>query len=91
MNLFVSANTHQGGEYFNIESKSKQCAFINLSVSLAAECIPLKDWSQSTINNVLLQGNYMYIKVLNNGLFGINPGVRINILRQIAEIYRSLM
>ena len=40
------------------------------------ERIPLKEWSQSTIN-VLLQGDYMYIKALNNGLFGINPGLEL--------------
>ena len=55
MNLFVFANTHQGGECFSIESKGQQCAFVSLSASLAAECIPLNEWSQSTINNVLLQ------------------------------------
>ena len=77
MNLFVSVNTHQGGECFSIESKGKQCAFINLSASLVAECIPLKEWSQSTINNVLLQGDCMYINALNNGLFGINPGLEL--------------
>ena len=55
MNLFVFANTHQGGECFSIESKGQQCAFMSLSASLAAECIPLNEWSQSTINNVLLQ------------------------------------
>ena len=37
MNLFVSANMHQGVEYFSIESKGKQCAFMNLSASLAAK------------------------------------------------------
>ena len=48
--LFVSANTHQGGECFScsIESRGKQSAFMSLSASLATECIPLKEWSQST-------------------------------------------
>ena len=27
--------------------------------------------------NVLLQGDYMYIKALNNGLFGVNPGLEL--------------
>ena len=35
--FFVSANAYQGGEYFSIESRGKQCAFMNLSASLAAE------------------------------------------------------
>ena len=77
MNLFVSANTHQGGECFSIESRGKQCAFMSLSAILAAECISLKEWSQSTINNVLLQGDYVYIKALNDGLFCVNPGLEV--------------
>ena len=36
MNLFVSANTHQGAECFNAESSGKQCAFMSLSAMLTA-------------------------------------------------------
>ena len=67
INLFVSTNTHQGGESFSIESRGKQCTFMSLSGNLAAECELLKEWSQSTINNVLLKGDYMYIKALIMG------------------------
>ena len=77
MTLFVSANTHQGAECFNTESRGKQCAFMSLSAILTAERIPLFEWSQSTIDNILVQGDYMYVKALNNGLFGINPGIEL--------------
>ena len=81
MTLFVSANTHQGAECFNTESRGKQCAFM----SLTAERIPLFERSQSTIDNILVQGDYMYVKALNNSLFGKNPGIELtsidNLLR----------
>ena len=71
------ANTYQGAECFNTESRGKQCAFMSLSAILTAERIPLFEWSQSTIDNILVQGDYMYVKALNNGLFGINPGIEL--------------
>ena len=77
MTLFVSANTHQGAECFNTESRGKQCAFMSLSAILTAERIPLFEWSQSTIDNILVQGDYVYVKALNNGIFGINPGIEL--------------
>ena len=30
--------------------------------------MPLIDWSKTTFNNVLLQGDKMYLRALNNGL-----------------------
>ena len=84
MTLFASANTHQGAECFNTESTGKQCAFMSLSAILTAERIPLYclsgQWSQSTIDNILVQGDYMYVKALNNGLFGINPGIELTFI-----------
>ena len=38
---------------------------------------PLFEWSQSTIDNILVQGDCMYVKALNNCLFGINPGIEL--------------
>ena len=51
MTLFVSANTHQGAECFNTESRGKQCAFMSLSVILTAERVYhcLSDHSQQLI------------------------------------------
>ena len=77
MSLFVSANTHQGGECFSIESRGKQCAFMSLAVILTAENTPLLKWSQSTLNSILLQGDNMYIKALNSGLIDSGPGVEL--------------
>ena len=51
MTLFVSANTHQGAECFNTESRGKQCAFMSLSAILTAERVYhcLSDHSQQLI------------------------------------------
>ena len=36
---------------------------------------PLIDWSTTTLNNVLLQGDKMYLKALDNGLVVLDTGV----------------
>jgi hypothetical protein len=75
MALFLSADIHQGDECFNILSRGKQCAFMSLSAILTAQHSPLIDWSKTTLNNVLMQGDKMYLKALDNGLFNLAPGV----------------
>ncbi len=75
MELFLSANVHQGDELFSIQSRGKQCAFMSLSAILMAEHIPLLEWSQSTFTNALVQGDRLYMKALNSGLIVLGPGV----------------
>ena len=75
MALFCSASIHQGDEIFSVESRGKQCAFMSLSAILTAQNSSLVDWSESTLNNVLLQGDKMYLNALNNGLSVLYTGV----------------
>ena len=49
---------------------------MSLSVLLTAQNIPLIDWSKTTfINNVILQGDKMYLQALNDGFVVLEPGV----------------
>jgi hypothetical protein len=50
------------------------CFRMSLSAILTAQTNPLIDWS-TKVNNVLLQGDRMYLKALNNGLIVLDPGV----------------
>ena len=68
MALFLSAYVHQGDDFFSAQSRGKQCVFMSLWAILTAENMPLIDWSKTTFNNVLLQGDKMYLRALNNGL-----------------------
>ena len=45
--------------------------------NLTAENTPLLKWSQSTLTKVLLQGDSVYIKALNNRLIDSGPGVEL--------------
>ena len=75
MELFLSANIHQGNDLFSVYSRGRQCAFMCLSALLTARNNPVVVWSKTTLNNVLLQGNSMYLEALNNGLIVPDPGV----------------
>ena len=67
MALFLSANIHQDDDLFSVDSRGKQCAFMTLSVLVTVQNIPLVQWSKTTIDNILAQGDQMYLKALNNG------------------------
>ena len=76
MALFFSSYIHQGNDLFSVQSRGKQCAFMSLSALLTAQNIPLIDWSKTTfINNVLLQGDKMYLQALNDDFVVLEPGV----------------
>ena len=75
MALFLSSEIHQGDDLFSVQSRGKQCAFMSLSAILTAQNIPLIDWSKTTLNNVLLQGDKMYLQALDNGFVVLEPGV----------------
>ena len=75
MALFLSCEIHQGDDLFSVQSRGKQCAFMSLSAFLTAQNIPLIDWSKTTLNNVLLQGDNMYLQALDNGFVVLEPDV----------------
>ena len=77
MALFLSTNIHQGDNLFSVQSRDKQCAFMSLVAVLTAQNIPLIDWSQETLDNVLLLGDKMYLHALDNGFFDLESGVEL--------------
>ena len=72
---FELTDVHQGNDLFSVYSRGRQCAFMCLSALLTARNNPVVVWSKTTLNNVLLQGDSMYLEVLNNGLIVLDPGV----------------
>ena len=74
MELFLSANIHQGNDLFSVYSQGRQCAFMCLSALLTAQNNPVVAWSKTTFN-ILLQGDSMYLEALKSGLIVPDPGV----------------
>ena len=84
MELFLSANIHQGNDLFSVHSRGRQCAFLCLSALLTARNNPV--WSKTTLNNVLLQGNSMYLEALNNGLIVPDPGIDLLSINNLPSV-----
>ena len=75
MALFLCATMHQGDERFSVQTRGKQCAFMSLAAVITAQNNPVIDWSTTTFDNVLSQGDQMYLKALNRGLIVLEQGV----------------
>ena len=75
MAILIRGNINQGDECFNVKSRGKQCAFNSLLGLITARKKPLTQWSPTTLNNILVQGDKMYLKVMNNHLIDLPPGV----------------
>ena len=72
---FFSANIHQGDELFSFSSRGKQCAFMSLSALLTVQNIPLATWCKIAIDDVLLQGDQMYLNTFDSGFMVLDPCV----------------
>ena len=86
MELFLSDNIHQGNDLFSVYSRGRQCAFMCLSALLTARDNPVVVWSKTTLNNVLLQGDSMYLEALNNGLIVPDPGVDLLSINNLPSV-----
>ena len=75
MALFLCATMHQGDEHFSVQTRGKQCAFMSIVAVVTAQNNPLIDWSTTMFDNVLSQGDQMYLKALNKGLIVLEQGV----------------
>ena len=86
MAIFIRGNINQGDDCFDVESRGKQCAFNSLLGLLTAYKIPLTQWSPTTLNSILLQGDKMYLKAMNNHLIHLPPGVIYLSVRDLPKV-----
>ena len=68
MSLLSRGSSHQGHEGFSGQSRGKLCSFMSLSALLTAQAIPVTKWNSTTIDNVLEQGDNMYLNAFNHDL-----------------------
>ena len=89
MQIYLSSHIHQGDESFDIQTRGKQCAINCLLGRLTAHKKPLVEWSPTTLNRILIQGDKLYLKAVNNGLINLAPGVEflsVEDLRKVVSI-----
>ena len=86
---------HQGHEGFSGQSRWKQCSFMSLSALLTAQTITVIEWSSTTIDNALVQGDNMYLNIFNNdliprqGFLSLNNLPTVVCCRQVLRLFMS--
>ena len=63
-NLFIVGSIHQGNEGFSEISRGWQCSFMSFSAILYAQSLPISQWQTSTVDQILTQGDKMYLDAL---------------------------
>ena len=83
MSLLSRESIHQGHEGFSGQSRGKQCTFMSLSALLTAQTISVIEWNSTTIDNVLVQGDNMYLNAFSNDLIPREGFLSLNNLRTV--------
>jgi hypothetical protein len=64
--LFIRGSIHQGHQRFSVLSRGRQCSFMSLFALLYAQVHPVRQWGRYTINQILIEGDRMYLNALDN-------------------------
>ena len=85
MQIFIRGNINRGDGCFDVRSRGKQCAFNSL-LGLTAHKKPITQWSPTTLNSILLQGDKLYLKAINSHFIRLPPGIVYLSLRDLPKL-----
>ena len=66
--LFIAGSIHQGHDCFSDLSRGRQCTFMSLSAFLCAQAWPIMQWNVETIDQILTEGDKMFLNALEKDL-----------------------
>ena len=64
--LSIAGSSHQGHERFSEISRGRQCSFMNFSALLCAQSFPVQHWDTATVDQILIEGDRMYLNALES-------------------------
>ena len=64
---------------------------MSLSALLTAQTIPVIEWNSTTIDNVLVQGDNMYLNAFNNNLIPREGFLLLNNLPTVVQCCRRVL
>ena len=64
LNVFVAGSIHQGPERLSDKSRERQCSFMCFSALLCAQTLLIESWNSATVDQILFEGDKMYLKCL---------------------------
>ena len=64
--LSIAGSSHQGYERFSEISRGRQCSFTSFSALLCAQSFPVRHWDTATVDQILIEGDRMYLNALES-------------------------
>ena len=65
--LSIAGSSHQGHERFSEISRGRQCSFyMSFSALLCAQSYPAQHWDTATVDQILVEGDRMYLNALES-------------------------
>ena len=64
--LSIAGSSHQGHERFSEISRGRQCSFMSFSALLCAQSFPVQHWDTATVDQILIEGDRMYLNALES-------------------------
>ena len=64
--LSIAGSSHQGHERFSEISRGRQCCFMSFSALLCAQSFPVQHWDTATVDQILIEGDRMYLNALES-------------------------
>ena len=78
--LYVRGSIHQGNNRFGDVSRGRQCAFMSLSALLWANSCDISTWNSQTIDQVLIEGDALYLTSFENYCIPDEETISLNYL-----------
>ena len=67
--LSIAGSSPQGHERFSEISRGRQCCFMSFSALLCAQSFPVQHWDTATVDQILIEGDRMYLNALESQRF----------------------
>ena len=91
--IFARGSIHQGNNRFSDISRGRQCAFMSLSALLCANSSDILTWTTETMDEILLEGDAMYLKAFEDRSIPDEETISLNYLpgRVLSSPMRTAM
>ena len=67
--LSIAGSSHQGHGRFSEISRGSQCCLMSFSALLRAQSFPVQHWDTVTVDQILLEGDRMYLNAFESQRF----------------------
>lgn len=77
---FIARNIHQDHRVFTDASKGRQCSFTSFPALICAQSRPVREWNACTVDQILTEGDRMYLNALERQIIPDTELLSLNCL-----------